>query len=113
VFANAGHPYPLLIDPAGSRFVEHDVGLPLGIRDGTFSEHVVPMHDDSRLLLYSDGVTETTNPSSEMYGVERLRQHTSAPAASIPTLLREITQFAEGSPAPDDVTVVMTEAMPA
>ena len=111
VFANAGHPYPLLIDGAGARFVEHDVGLPLGIRDGAFSEHVVPMHETSRLLLYSDGVTETMNPSSEMYGGDRLRQHASARAASIPMLLREIAQFAGGSPAPDDVTVVMAEAM--
>ena len=67
------------------------------------------MRKGARLLLYSDGVTEAMNSSSEMYGVERLRQHGSAPATSIPTLLLELSQFAAGAPASDDITIVMVE----
>src|SRR5205085_2239230 len=71
-FANAGHLPPLLIDQAGARFLQTDKGLPLGVLAGEFSEVEVPLAKGSRLILYSDGITEVTDPDGEEYGPERL-----------------------------------------
>lgn len=106
VFANAGHCPPLLVDLSGVHFLETDAGLPLGIQEGVFSETTVEMTAGTRLLLYSDGVTEAMNPSSEQYGTTRLGNHFSNPSASIQTLLDDLHMFSEGHSASDDVTIV-------
>jgi serine phosphatase RsbU (regulator of sigma subunit) len=61
--------------------------------------------------LYSDGVTEAMNSSSEEYGETRLADHVASPSSSIESLLEDARMFRGGSPASDDVTVVMMKAM--
>jgi len=109
-FANAGHLPPLFMDSAGARFLEVDSGLPLGIKDVLFTEYKVEMPAGSRLLLYSDGVSEAMNGSFEEYGTARLRDHLANPSASVESLLEDVRAFAAGNPASDDVTVVMIRA---
>lgn len=51
--------------------------LPLGILEpAAFDEgcEVFPMEDGDRVLLFSDGVLEASNPQGEMFGEQRLRQ---------------------------------------
>jgi phosphoserine phosphatase RsbU/P len=110
VFASAGHCYPLLVDPGGARFVKTETGVPLGICDAGFSEQTINMTPRSRLVLYSDGVTEAMNLSSEQYGEARLADHIADPSSNIETLLNDVRTFRGGSPASDDVTVVMIES---
>ena len=110
VFSNAGHLPPLFADSNGLRFLESDSGLPLGIQDGSFAEQRVQMSSGSRLLLYSDGITEAMNSVSEEYGDERLKEHMTNPAASIQSLLDSVNVFLNGSPASDDMTVVMIKS---
>ena len=74
-YANAGHLPPLLVDSTGARFLETEMGLPLGIRHGSFSETTIPLGEKARLALYSDGITEATNQSDEEYGPARLAAH--------------------------------------
>lgn len=107
VFANAGHPHPLLVDSRGAHPLETDAGLPLGIREGAFAERVVEMHAGDRLLFYSDGVPEAMNASSEQYGDARLRAHVGAPSVSVAGLLEDVRSFTAGQPASDDCTVVL------
>lgn len=110
VFANAGHPYPLLIGPTGARFLETEAGFPLGIRDGAFAEREVQMPAGSRLVLYSDGLSEATNPSGEEYGTARMRHHLDSASATVDSLLLDVRGFLSDSPASDDLTVVMIRA---
>ena len=49
-YANAGHLPPLLVDAAGARFLETEMGLPLGIRAGSFSETTVPLGDKAKIV---------------------------------------------------------------
>ena len=110
LFANAGHLPPIFNDSNGLRFLDSDSGLPLGIQEGTFAEQRVEMSSGSRLLLYSDGITEAMNSVSEEYGEERLKEHMTNPVASIQSLLESVNIFLNGFPASDDMTVVMIKS---
>src|ERR1700685_3659476 len=74
-FSSAGHLRPLLIEDSQARFLETERGLPLGIGLGEYSEAQVHLAEGSRLLFYSDGITEATNTEEEEYGAQRLEQH--------------------------------------
>jgi sigma-B regulation protein RsbU (phosphoserine phosphatase) len=110
-FANAGHPYPLLVDSAGARFLETEAGWPLGIEEGPFSEQDIRMPAASRFLLYSDGVSEAANLVEEEYGTGRIRDHLTASEAAVDTLLDDVRRFTEGRAASDDLTVVMVRSV--
>jgi sigma-B regulation protein RsbU (phosphoserine phosphatase) len=110
VFANAGHPYPLFVDSTGGSFLPTEAGLPLGIRDGRFAEREVHMPAGSRLVLFSDGLSEATNSAEEEYGTARIREHFGGESATVESLLDEVHQFTSGLPASDDQTVVMIRA---
>jgi len=110
VFASAGHPHPLFVDSSGARFLGTEAGLPLGIREGSFSERVVQMTSGSRLVFYSDGVTEALNSSLDQYGETRLCTHAADSSATAQSILEDVRSFTTGQSASDDVTVVMLRA---
>ena len=70
-FASAGHPYPSYVDAGGSaRYVPVENGLILGLLPDT-------VYEDTRwsfpatggtLVLYTDGVSEASDPKGEQYG---------------------------------------------
>jgi len=109
VFANAGHMNPLLIDSNGLTFLETEEGFPLGIAPGSFSERKINFTPASRIIFYTDGITEAINSSEEEYGAERLISHFKNPSASIQSILEDVQSFARGMQQSDDVTVVMIE----
>ena len=67
-YANAGHLPPLLVDSTGARFLETEMGLPLGIRHGRFRRRRFRCAKKRGLRLYSDGITEATNQNDEESG---------------------------------------------
>jgi len=109
-FANAGHLPPLLVSGDQSRFLPTEVGLPLGLRCGSFSETTVELPQDSRLVLYSDGITEAENQQDEQYGTPRLEQHLRAPHASPESILQDVRSFVNGEGLQDDASVIMIRA---
>jgi sigma-B regulation protein RsbU (phosphoserine phosphatase) len=110
VFANAGHLPPLFVEPAGAAFLETAEGLPLGIREGAFSERTVRMPPGRRLVLYSDGVVEASSSSREEYGLARIQDHFTRPGTSLDSLLEDVRRFSANKPLADDATVVVLEA---
>jgi serine phosphatase RsbU (regulator of sigma subunit)/anti-sigma regulatory factor (Ser/Thr protein kinase) len=73
VVANAGHCPLLLRDDCGQIETVSPEGMPLGIvPEAEFEEEVVPFGPASCAMLYSDGITETRNPSGELFGHQRL-----------------------------------------
>ena len=106
-YASAGHLPPLLVDSSGARFLETEMGLPLGIRHGSFSETTVELPEQFRVALYSDGITEATNPEDEEYGAARLATHVQRPDACPESLLGDVRSFANGAGLRDDATVIM------
>jgi len=106
-YANAGHLPPLLVEASGARFLETEMGLPLGIRNGSFSETTVPLAEQFRIALYSDGITEATGPNDEEYGAMRLAAHVQGKEACPESLLEDVRKFANGAGLHDDATVIM------
>lgn len=108
--ANAGHLRPLLVDANGARFLDTERGMPLGIGSGDFSEARVRLPQGSRLLFYSDGITEAENPEDEQYGAERLEKHFRQSDASAESILDDVRSFANESGLHDDASVILVKA---
>ncbi|MGC2194464.1 MAG: GAF domain-containing SpoIIE family protein phosphatase [Terriglobales bacterium] len=106
-YASAGHLPPLLVEPSGARFLETEMGLPLGIRHGSYSEATVQLPDQFRIALYSDGITEATNLEDEEYGPGRLARYVQRMDACPDTLLEDVRAFANGAGLRDDATIIM------
>ena len=105
-FANAGHLHPLFIDASGARFIDTERGLPLGIGCGDYSESSVNLSEGSRLIFYSDGITEAVNADDQEYGLERLAEHSFGPSASAVSIVDDVRAFSNGAGVRDDATVV-------
>jgi phosphoserine phosphatase RsbU/P len=106
VFANAGHLRPLFIDERGEQFLEVERGLPLGLGCGDYSETEIKLSQGSKLIFYSDGITEAENGNGEEYGACRLAEHAVKPGASAVSLVDEVRSFANGAGVPDDASAV-------
>jgi sigma-B regulation protein RsbU (phosphoserine phosphatase) len=111
-FANAGHLPPLLVDNSGPRFLDTERGLPLGLTCGDYSQNTVALSPGSRLVFYSDGISEAVNDAEEEYGLDRLIQHVSRSGASAVSILDDVRAFAKGVPLRDDASVVFVKAGP-
>jgi phosphoserine phosphatase RsbU/P len=107
-FANAGHPWPLLVDGDGARSIPTGEGIPLGLRPGRYSDETLSLAPGARLLFYSDGITEASD-GREDYGTDRLIAHLSRPDACVETLLDDVRAFCRGTFA-DDATVILIRA---
>jgi sigma-B regulation protein RsbU (phosphoserine phosphatase) len=109
-FASAGHLRPLLVDEQGARFLDSERGMPLGLGLGEFSERQVNLSEGSRLVFYSDGITEATGITDEEYGAERMRDHVLQPDSSAESILADVRAFANGEGLHDDATVIFVKA---
>lgn len=105
-FANAGHLRPLLIDDQGEHFLETERGLPLGLGNGDYSETQITLSPGSRLVFYSDGITEAENSNGEEYGPCRLAEHSLKCSASAVSIVDDVRSFVNGSNLLDDASVV-------
>ena len=106
VFANAGHLLPLFIDDQGEHFIDVERGLPLGLACGDYSETTISLSPGSRLIFYSDGITEAEDANEEPYGLCRLAEHVIRPEASAVSIVDEVRSYANGSGVRDDASVV-------
>jgi serine phosphatase RsbU (regulator of sigma subunit)/anti-sigma regulatory factor (Ser/Thr protein kinase) len=76
VLASAGH-CPLLTTTAGGTVIRavSPEGMPLGVLlDADYREEMIPLERDTRVLLYTDGVTDAENAQGEVIGQELLME---------------------------------------
>jgi phosphoserine phosphatase RsbU/P len=112
-YVNAGHNPPLLIRTSGQ--FEHlaEGGVFLGIMPmATYQECQASLHPGDVLVLFSDGVTEASDPNDQEFGEGRLAELVASlrdrPAAEIvDEIHKAVAVFSEGAPAADDITVVV------
>lgn len=116
-YANAGHNPPLLMEASGdTRFVEHGE-LPLGMfKDTRYHQYHLTLEPGQNLLLYTDGLTEATNPSGEEYGRERLERvlrdaRGRSARESIQIIYEDALRWTVGRGAGDDITLVIIKAL--
>jgi sigma-B regulation protein RsbU (phosphoserine phosphatase) len=110
-FASAGHLQPLLIKGHEARFLHTDTGLPLGVALGEYSEAVIQLEPGSRVVFYSDGITEAANPDEEEYGELRLKEHLLQPGTCGESLLADVRSFVNGFGLRDDATVITVKML--
>lgn len=109
-FANAGHPWPIVIDGDSARLIETETGVPLALTDAAYSECTLALTQSSRIVFYSDGIVEANNAHQEEYGSERLIQRASAPGATTEDILQDVQAFVDGETPSDDATVLLIAA---
>ena len=71
--ANAGHEYPIMIWADGSAELIHDKhGFVIGaLPDRKYTDYEIQMNRGDRIFVYTDGVTEATSETGELFGLER------------------------------------------
>ncbi|HEV2879806.1 MAG TPA: SpoIIE family protein phosphatase [Pyrinomonadaceae bacterium] len=114
-FLNAGHNPPLIAHAGGSMEQLAAGGIPLGIvGDAVYREGRTQLQPGDALVIYSDGVSETQNAAGEEYGPVRLyntvARYLESTAAGIRDKIEaDLTKFAQGTPAGDDITLVIVK----
>jgi len=109
---NAGHNPGFVLRPDGMLCQFEAVGTPLGLLPGmVYESERCAFPPGSRLLLYTDGLTEAFCGEEE-FGPERLIEHFSRyPSrradAILDTLWRAVEDFCEGGPQSDDMTALV------
>jgi len=113
-YTNAGHNPPVLVRAAGGfEMLTEAGGMILGILPmASYEESTAKMQAGDVLLIFSDGVTEAANLADEQFGEERLAELVAGlrdrPAKEIADAIQQaVTDFAQGAPAADDITVVV------
>jgi sigma-B regulation protein RsbU (phosphoserine phosphatase) len=115
-YAGAGHP-PLLLWGGASKGVRDvlENGLFLGrFPFATYSSVELPLRGGDRVLLYTDGVSETTNSAEVQFGSDCFKQFLEAERSTsadqfADRLLEELSRWSDRSPAEDlddDITMV-------
>ncbi|WP_265352772.1 SpoIIE family protein phosphatase [Leptospira soteropolitanensis] len=116
VHARCGHP-PLIISRLGDS--KPGLSLPQGkligwIPELDIQEDIVSLNSGDRIVLYTDGITEATNPDKEMIGQEiwesMVQRYAGYPISESKRLLLErIKEFTGNRSPDDDVTLVILE----
>jgi sigma-B regulation protein RsbU (phosphoserine phosphatase) len=115
-FCQAGHPSPLQISRNGTINSVGDGGFPVGLwPDMTYEETTTTLNPGDRLLLYSDGVLECTNPEGVHYSMDQLKQQLIQttglpPKVALQAVQEDIEKWCEGKSFPDDVSMLIIES---
>jgi sigma-B regulation protein RsbU (phosphoserine phosphatase) len=116
-YCNAGHNPPIVLRRKGSR--EDAItrlgptGAAIGLVEETrFGEQTVELCKGDLVVMYTDGVTEATNPQEEEFGQERLtslikRVQQNAPRQVVREIREDLAVFCGDNSLADDTTVVV------
>jgi sigma-B regulation protein RsbU (phosphoserine phosphatase) len=116
MYASAGHNPPRLkrCEDGSVMSLDGAGNLPLGVLgDQVYEQATQTLRPGDQIIFYTDGVTEATDPSGQMFGLERLDEalencHLDANGL-IEAVLTALDRFTAGQPAADDRTVVVAK----
>ena len=113
-YACAGHNPPRLKRCGDETILSLDGtgGLPLGLlEDAQYTAVEFRLWPGDQIVFYTDGVTEATDPSGRMFGLERLDQTLELCREDaddlIAAVLTALNEFTQGQPAEDDRTLLV------
>ena len=111
-FANAGHTPPLWCHEGSFNYLHSKPNLMLaGMEGAPYKEHSVVMAAHDRLFVYTDGITEATNASNELYGEERLlsaiqKTKSLSTRDALDSVRKDIDAFVKEAAQFDDITML-------
>ena len=111
--ACAGHPPPLLLRDGRVRVLGVDATMPILMMELTRVPDVRhPLQKGDRLLFYTDGVTERTDTTDDMFELPRLiaafeRSASLAPADQVQAIVADLDAFAGDHEPDDDQTLLL------
>ena len=113
-YCNAGHNPPMLLSQDGPVQKLPPVTPPLGIAAVSFETETVRFEPGTRLVMYTDGVTEAANPDGELFEEQRLeslltKHRRQGAGAMKDTVMAAVFGFSAGSRQCDDVTLAVVE----
>lgn len=115
-YANAGHNPPRLKRCTDGSIGGLDAvgGLPLGVFPGIqYEQASLTLTPGDQLVLYTDGITDATDPDGRYFGLDRLDRslYTCREDADelIASVLRALGRFTSGHPAEDDRTMLVAK----
>jgi serine phosphatase RsbU (regulator of sigma subunit) len=115
-FVNAGNPAPILISPAGEIERLNSDGFPIGMfANARYTARELRMQPGSRLVIFSDGLTDAQNAAEAEFGEERLIAccRTIAPGIGAEgvagRLMQAVAEWSTGTEQFDDTTVVVVD----
>lgn len=104
--ANAGHPNALLVTPDGTRFVEADVGTPIGVPvTGEPGATTTRIPDDGTLLAFTDGLFERRGQTIDV-GLAELREAARGDDVALDELLARLVADLVPDGANDDIALL-------
>ncbi|MBE7413516.1 MAG: serine/threonine-protein phosphatase [Leptospiraceae bacterium] len=110
-YANAGHLPLIILRKSKEVEVVSESQRVLGIRHTQYDLREIKIFPSEKLILFSDGVTETFNKEEETYGEEKfitfLKENSEKSPKQIVTLLtHELKNFRNGVDISDDISVI-------
>ncbi len=114
-YVNAGHCCPYLLTPNHITPLPGTQGTAVGvITDFSYQEKTVILPKESRLFLFTDGITEAMDSQNHQFGEERLEEFLKNQTASscqtlLNTLQNALDKFTDKTPAFDDMTSLILQ----
>ena len=113
-FAGAGHPPALIVRPGEPIRLLESQSAALGLLEDAVGHEAtieVPVREGDRVVIYTDGFTESFNPNREMLGVEGfgeiVLEASTLPLVEMKTrILERVATWRQG-PAEDDMSLVL------
>ena len=113
LFANAGHNPPLVKHADGTyEYLKSRAGFVLAGMEGIrYRKNEIELAPGDAIYLYTDGVTEATDASNELYGEDRLhsileKYKDAAPQVICEEVKRDVDAFVDEAPQFDDITML-------
>jgi phosphoserine phosphatase RsbU/P len=110
-YSSGGHHPPYLISKEGQvRQLENKGGLFLGVmKNLEYESNMTRLVPGDTVFLYTDGVTEATDPGDQMFETSRLEdslgRNSCLPIDSlVQSVIREVHRFSDGMEQSDDIT---------
>jgi phosphoserine phosphatase RsbU/P len=117
-YVNAGHCVPLIVEPDGAIEKLAANAFPVGLlEEATFPVEERKLQPGSKIVLYSDGLTEARGAHGEFFGEKRLREllsaHKDAGAAELQSVIElALHAYTGGTVQRDDMTLLILEFSP-
>ena len=111
--ANAGHEHPIIRRADGEyEFIQYRHSPPIATYpDLKFKEHGFELHPGDSLFVYTDGLPEATNSSSELFGGDRMlnalnRKPDATPEILLNIVISSVNEFVGEAEQFDDLTML-------